>query len=222
MSPRSAFPPLLGALVIAAALSGCGDSSDAPDAADAADTTSTTTPEGVLRGMTRTQPTDVSSVSLPDASDDGAPFTFAADDGRLLVVYFGYTSCPDVCPTTLADLRTAFDTLGEDADLVDLAMVTIDPTVDTPEVLTGYVQAFVDDAHALSTTDDDELRAAADAFGADYRVEPGDDGEPIVEHTGFLYVVDDEGSLLLGWPYGQSAADIAHDLALLLEEAATT
>jgi protein SCO1 len=216
MSLRSVVLPLFGALVLASALPGCGDSSDAPDAAD---TTAATAPEGALRGMTRNQPTVVSSVSLPDATDGGAPFTFTADDGGLLVVYFGYTSCPDVCPTTLADLRTAFDTLGEDADRVDVAMVTIDPTVDSPEVLTGYVQAFVEDAHALRSTDDAQLRAAAEAFGADYRAETGDDGEPIVEHTSFLYVVDDEGLLVLGWPYGQSAADIAHDLALLLEEA---
>jgi protein SCO1/2 len=215
MPLRSALTPLFGALLLVPALSGCGEESDAPDTAD---TTQATAPEGVLRGMTRSQPTDVSSVSLPDVSDGGAPFAFTAEDGGLLVVYFGYTSCPDVCPTTLADLTTALDDLGDDADRVDVAMATIDPAVDTPEVLTGYVQAFIEGAHALATTDDAQLRAAADAFGADYRVEPGD-GEPLVEHTGFLYVVGDDGELLVAWPYGQSVDDIVHDLSMLLEEA---
>ena len=216
MSLRSALTPLLGALLLIPALSGCGGDTDAPEATR---TTEATAPEGVLRGMTRSQPTDVSSVSLPEATNGGEPFSFTAPEGGLLVVYFGYTSCPDVCPTTLADLTTALDGLGEDAGRVDVAMVTIDPAVDTPEVLTGYVQAFIDDAHALATTDDTALRAAADAFGADYRVEPGDDGEPLVEHTGFLYVVGDDGQLLVAWPYGQSVDDITHDLSMLLEEA---
>jgi protein SCO1 len=216
MPLRSALTPLLGALLLVPALSGCGEDTDAPDATG---TTEATAPEGVLRGMTRSEPTDVSSVSLPEATNGGQPFSFTAADGALLVVYFGYTSCPDVCPTTLADLTTALDGLGGDAERVDVAMVTIDPAVDTPEVLTGYVQSFIDDAHALATTDDTQLRAAADAFGADYRVEPGDDGEPLVEHTGFLYVVGDDGQLLVAWPYGQSIDDITHDLSMLLEEA---
>jgi protein SCO1/2 len=85
-------------------------------------------------------------------------------------------------------------------------------------VLTGYVQTFVPDAHALVTTDDERLRAAADAFGASYGVEVDDDGEPEVFHTGFLYAVDDDGKLVLTWPFGMPAADFEHDIGLLLDQ----
>jgi len=207
----------IAAAVLGLVAAACGD--DAGQAASTTSSTASVAPEGVLRGMTRTEPTSVADVSMPDASQGGEEFSFVAADGGLLVVYFGYTSCPDVCPTTLADARTAIAALGADAARIDVAMVTIDPARDTPEVLTGYVQAFIDGAHALATTDDAVLRAAADAFGADYRIEDGDGGEPLVEHSGFLYVVDDKGGLLLAWPYGQSAEDMTHDLALLLEEA---
>ncbi len=195
----------------------CGD--DAGQSAGPTTSTASAESEGALRGMTRTEPTSVADVSMPDASQGGEEFSFVAPEGGLLVVYFGYTSCPDVCPTTLADARTAIAALGDDAARIELAMVTIDPARDTPEVLTGYVQAFIDGAHALTTTDDAVLRVAADAFGADYRIEDGEDGEPLVEHSSFLYVVDDQGGLLLAWPYGQTAEDMTHDLALLLEEA---
>jgi protein SCO1 len=206
---------------LALALTACGDASDDADADVAADETTSSVasaPQGVIRGMER-DPVDVGAISMPDAAADGEEFAFVAPEGGLLLVYFGYTHCPDVCPTTLSDVRTALGGLGDDAELIDLAMVTIDPARDTPDVLGGYVQSFVDDAHALTTTDEGLLREAADAFGADYRLAEGDDGEPVVEHTGFLYVVDDTGQLVLAWPYGQSSDDIAHDLGVLLEEA---
>ena len=207
------------AACLSLALGACGDSSDDATAGDTTTTSTASAPEGVLRGMPR-DPVDVGDVAMPDASQGGDDFSFVARDGGLLVVYFGYTSCPDVCPTTLSDVRTALADLGGgEADRVDVAMVSIDPERDTPDVLTGYVQSFVDDAHSLTTTDDALLRSAADAFGADYRWVEATDGEQVPEHTGFLYVVDDAGRLVLMWPYGQSPGDIAHDLSLLLEEA---
>ena len=72
--------------------------------------------ERELVGLTRDPEPQVDGVALPDVSRGGAPFDFRAPDGGLLVVYFGYTNCPDVCPTTMADLRVALDDLGDDAD----------------------------------------------------------------------------------------------------------
>lgn len=175
-----------------------------------------------LAGIERAPAPDVSAVALPDASAGGRPFATLADDGALLLVYFGYTSCPDVCPTTLADVRAARHDLGDDADLVDLAMVTIDPARDTGDVLRAYVQTFVPRAHALRTEDQQALRDAADAYGADYAVAAGPSGQPEVSHTGSLYVVDDTGRLVLQWPFGTSAADMAADLAHLLDERTAT
>ena len=160
----------------------------------------------------------VGAASLPDASAEGADFAFAAEPGHLLIAYFGYTSCPDVCPTTLSGLRQALRDLGDDAARVDLAMVTIDPARDTDEILVGYVQSFVDGAHALRTTDDSSLRAAADAFGASYSVTTAADGAVEVAHSGAMYVVDPSGTVTLTWPFGVTSDDIRGDLAQLLEE----
>jgi protein SCO1 len=169
-----------------------------------------------LAGFVR-QPTPVvADVGLPDVSQDGTTFGFAADPGGLLLVYFGYTSCPDVCPTTLADTRTALARIGDDAERVSFAMATVDPGRDTDEVITGYVQSFLPRAHALRTDDDAALRAAVAPFGADYEVSVGDSGDVEVIHTGALYAVDDQGRLLVTWPFGTSVEDLSNDLELLL------
>ena len=123
-----------------------------------------------LSGFVRDPLPDVSVASLPDVSSDGVDLSMRAPEGEILLLYFGYTSCPDVCPTTLADLRTALRQIGDTATRVNVAMATIDPERDTDEVITGYVQSFIPGAHALRTDSPDELRAAANVFGADYGV----------------------------------------------------
>lgn len=172
-------------------------------------------------GFERTPTPVVDERQLPAIEADGSEeaFTFRAADGELLLVYFGYTSCPDVCPTTLSDVRRASDRIGDDAERLDLAMVTIDPLVDTPDVLTGYVRSFVPDATAVRTLDEGALRPVADAFGADYGTLE-QNGEEQVFHTGSLYAVDDAGQLILTWPFGVTTEDLERDLSRLLEEAA--
>jgi protein SCO1/2 len=211
--------PRLAAVAFAGALLLAGCSGDDLDQGSDPGNTTTSAAEGTLRGMTRDPVPDVSAVTLPDATQDGADFAFVGPEDGLLLVFFGFTNCPDVCPTTLADVRSAMEELGSDADRLDVAMATIDPERDTADVLTDYVQTFVPDAHALVTTDDAVLRAATDAFGAEYIIETDADGEPDVTHTGFLYAVDSEGRMVITWPFGTSSADIAHDIDLLLAEA---
>lgn len=158
----------------------------------------------------------VGSVMLPDVSDDGAPFPLYADRGELLVVYFGFTSCPDVCPTTLADLKTALASIGDDADSVQVAMVSVDPERDTAAVLVEYVQWFIPDAHALRTENQAELDAAGDAFGAEFSViKTGDNGVEVL-HTAYLYGVDDSGQVVATWVFGTEPDDIAADIAAFL------
>lgn len=160
----------------------------------------------------------VDTVEIPDVSAAGEPFVFRAEPGQLLLVSFGYTQCPDVCPTTLAAIRGGLRLIGDQADDVALAMVTVDPFRDTDEVLTPFVQSFVPDAHALRTDDAQLLRQVADLFGVSYSVSTDADGVVRVAHSGFVYVIDDTGAVRLSWPFGVSSADIAGDLQFLFAE----
>ena len=150
-----------------------------------------------------------------------------AEPDGLLLVYFGYTNCPDFCPTTMSDVKLARARLDE-PERVSVAMVTVDPDRDfvvDPErcadeiVLACYVTSFVDDAHALGTDDPALLSAAAAPFGAAYNVTQNGD-EVQVDHTTSLYAVDDAGRLVLTWQFGVSIDDLASDMEQLLEETA--
>jgi protein SCO1/2 len=174
--------------------------------------------ERELVGYTLEPAPRVDAVALPDVSRDGEPFALRAQPAGLLVVYFGYTNCPDVCPTTMSDVRTALRQLEDDADRVDVAMVTIDPDRDAA-VLADYVGSFVEGGHALATDDAGDLRAVADPFGVSYLVDTNSGGEIEVSHSPQLYVVDDAGTLALTWQFGVPADDLADDLAQLLESA---
>lgn len=173
-----------------------------------------------LSGFVREPLPDVAGQSLPEASAAGAPFEFVAEEDELLLVYFGYTYCPDVCPTTLSDMRSAVADLGGDADRVEVAMATVDPGRDDAEVITNYVHAFFDDGHALRTDDDALLGAVAEEFGAVYSVTELDDGTIEVIHTGHTYVVDDQGLIRVTWPFGTTSEDMTADMSILLDETA--
>jgi protein SCO1 len=175
-------------------------------------------PPRELSGFVRDPGPAVAEIALPDLSRGGENFAMRADPGELLVVYFGFTNCPDICPTTLADLRAALRQMDDaEAERVSFAMVSVDPDRDMP-VLVDYAQTFVDDAHALATDDPALLRSAADPFGVSYLIEVDDDGRVEVGHTSQMFVVDDTGQLVLTWQYGIPAADIAADLQQLLAE----
>ena len=171
----------------------------------------------VPAGIIRTPAPDVSTVLLPDVTNGVDVPAVAAQDG-LLILYFGYTYCPDVCPTTMSVLRRAIRDLGDDGDRIEVAMVTVDPDRDTPEVLTSYVHAFAPDGFAVRTTDPERLAALADPFGVVYSVVVQEDGWVDVSHTGFLYAVDDEGILRLSWPFGIDSESVYKDMRALLEE----
>ncbi len=170
----------------------------------------------VLSGLQLTPPPNVSALSLPDASNGDADFTFTANEGDFLIVYFGYTSCPDVCPTTLSEVKKALAKAGDDiTSRTGLAMITVDPERDNGELLTKYVQSFIDGAHALRTDDDTQLQAVAKGFGTTYSVTKNDSGEPEVVHSGNLYVVDQNGEVVLEWLFGIKSGAIATDLEIL-------
>jgi protein SCO1 len=170
-----------------------------------------------LLGVVRTPPLDVAAVELPTA--DGNPMPMRAPEGEFLLVYFGYTSCPDVCPTTMADISAALVDLPPDrADRVRVAMVTVDPERDTDEVLAGYLDHFFSRGVALRTEEAAELETAAAAFGVQWQIEEHEPGEPYdVAHTAVTYVVDDQGQVVVEWPFGFESEAMTSDLNMLLE-----
>jgi protein SCO1/2 len=166
-------------------------------------------------GIVRDPAPEVGGFALPDS--DGVERSFVGPEGGYLLVYFGFTNCPDVCPTTMADLRQALSDIGDDAERFEVAMVTVDPDRDGYAEVQRYVDTFFGDGLALRTEDDDRLREVAGGFGADYDVALVD-GEVEVGHTAYLYAVDEDGRMLLQWPFGVSADDIAGDLEILLDQ----
>lgn len=212
MSNRSrAVAAAFAAILLATVLSACGDDepSSSPD---------TTEESSGLSGYTRSPAPSVAEVQLPLVNGAGQ-LPAAAAPGGLRVVYFGYTSCPDVCPTTMSDLKRALAQLPEqDAARVEVVMVTIDPDRDVDEKLGAYVGTFIEDGQASRITDPATLQSTADAFGASYAVTAAADGEVEVSHSADLYVVDDQGEIVLQWPFGTSYEDIADDLSVLLAD----
>lgn len=163
-------------------------------------------------------PPQVDLVSLPSLSEPGTEIEFRAQPGGVRVVYFGFTNCPDVCPTTLADLTIALRKLTpEEAELVDVVMVTVDPERDL-DVLETYVTSFIDDAIAAGTLDAELTVAAGAPFGASWEVRKLDDGAVEVDHSPFLYAVDDSGRLVATWQFGATSDDMSNDLSILLSQ----
>lgn len=171
-----------------------------------------------LSAAIRTPAISVGGLSLPEPSNGGEPFVFRAQPGGLLLVYFGYTSCPDVCPTTLAGIRTALAKDSGQADKIGLAMATIDPGHDTDSMLRDYVTGFLPSGHALRTTDQALLESVTSPFGASYSVTTNIDGTSDVSHTPFVYAVNDQGELIAQWPFGIKPSDLARDLRILLAD----
>jgi protein SCO1/2 len=136
--------------------------------------------------------------------------------GKVTVVFFGYTQCPDVCPTTMLELAQVKKALGADGQRVQGVFVTVDPERDTPAVLKAYVQNFSPDFIALRGSAD-ETRAAAKEFKVFYAKVPGDTpGSYTMDHTAGSYVFDTQGRVRLFSRYGAGAEALAHDLRLLL------
>lgn len=155
-------------------------------------------------------------LSLPDA--DGKPRTLADFKGKVVVVFFGYTQCPDVCPTTLAELAAARRSLGADGARVQGVFVSVDPERDTAELLKAYVGNFGADFVALRGTPE-QVAAAAREFKVFYAKVPGKtETSYTIDHTAGSYVFDASGRVRLFTRYGSGAPALADDLKLLLAE----
>jgi protein SCO1/2 len=157
-----------------------------------------------------------STFSLPDTS--GKTRTLADFKGKAVVLFFGYTHCPDVCPTTLAELSQALQQLGDEGKRVQVLMVTVDPARDTPELLGQYVSAFNSSYIGLRPASDAELAKVAKDFRVYYAKAQGKTpGDYTMDHTAASYVFDPEGKLRLFARDGQGVQPWVHDLKLLLD-----
>lgn len=156
-----------------------------------------------------------SDFSMPDTG--GALRTLADYKGKAVVLFFGYTHCPDVCPTTMAELTQAMQQLGPDAKRVQVLFVTVDPARDTPQVLSQYVKAF-DPSFVGLRPSDAQLAKVAKDFRVYYAKVPGKTPDNYtMNHTAASYVFDPSGKLRLFVRDGQGAQPWVHDLKLLLD-----
>ena len=146
----------------------------------------------------------------------GGRASLEAFEDKLVVLYFGYTFCPDVCPTTLSTLKKAVDKLGRDAEDVQVVMVSVDPQRDTPEILADYL-AYFDPTFVGMTGTEDEIASIATVYGVYFKAREGSvDTGYLVDHSAHLMVVDRDGYLKLLLPPDLTVDQIADDLEYLL------
>ncbi len=200
---RTFFTLILALLTLTLTLAGCGRKPDAGPAQAGQFKNTDVTGLGYARDFALTD-------------HNGKPRTLADFKGKVVVMFFGYTQCPDVCPTTMAELATVMQELGPLADRVQVLFVTIDPARDTQALLAKYVPAF--DSRFLGLYGDQAAtEKVAKEFKVFYQKVPGKEpGSYTMDHTAGSYVFDPQGRIRLFVQHGQGAEPIAHDLKLLL------
>lgn len=149
---------------------------------------------------------------------NGKIFRLADQKGKIVLLFFGYTSCPDVCPTTLAELKLVMDDLGDTADFVKVVFITVDPERDTPEKVQEYVNHFNSNFIGLSG-DTNLLEKTWSDYGAYREIIPAENSELgySVDHTARVTLIDMNGSLRLSYGFQTPVDDIVHDIKLLLK-----
>jgi protein SCO1/2 len=164
--------------------------------------------------------TDVSGADFAQAlsltDHTGKPRTLADFKGKAVAVFFGYTHCPDVCPTTMADMKQTMKLLGARSDEVQVLFVTLDPERDTQAVLAQYVPSFDKRFIGLYGTKDEIAKAAADFKIFASKVENSGKSGYTIDHSAGLYLYDKTGKIRLYVAYGEKPAVIAADIEKLL------
>jgi len=151
------------------------------------------------------------------SASHGKEVSISDFDGKLVLLYFGYTFCPDVCPATLSELRGAMELLGKQSEDVQTIMISVDPGRDTPEMLAEYVTHFHPSFIGV-TGSPEEIAEVATLYGIFYEAHEGTEATGyLVDHTATVMVIDKSGHLKLIFPFGTPSEDIADDLAHLLK-----
>jgi protein SCO1 len=148
-------------------------------------------------------------------SDQGT-VNLSAYRGKVVLLYFGYTFCPDICPASLSKVARAYQLLGKDASRLQTIFISVDPERDTIEKLGPYARTF-NPTFIGATGSADEIAAVAKQYGVFYQKRAVTTAAGyLVDHTAVVWVIDMEGKLHLEWPYDMTGADMAADLKLLL------
>lgn len=153
-------------------------------------------------------------VSLVDTS--GQPRTMADYEGKVVVAFFGFTQCPDVCPTALSEMAQVMQKLGPDADRVQVLLITVDPERDTQQVMREYVTAF-DPRFVGLTGTPEQIKQAAASFKAYYAKSPRPDGDYSMDHTAAFYLLDTKGEARVLASNTAGVDVLVHDIKALLE-----
>lgn len=156
----------------------------------------------------------------------GKPRTLADFQGKVAVIFFGFTQCPDVCPTTLGEMAKVVKELGADGDKVQVLFVSVDPERDTPELLKQYVTAFHPSFLGL-VGDADATARTAKEFKVYVQKQPAKDtkdakeakGSYSVDHSAGTFILDSQGRLRLFAQYGAGAPALLNDIKMLLKQA---
>ena len=169
-----------------------------------------------FRGTTYAEPYPVAAdIELKQA--DGSTFRLSDLRGKVVALFFGYTSCPDVCPTTMAELNQALEKMGDQADQVQVLYVTVDPERDSPERVQQYVSQFNPTFIGLSGSEA-ELAKVWNDYGVFREIVEGSSAAGyLVDHTARVTVIDQDGNLRLSFPFDTPVEDVVHDLKLLLK-----
>ena len=170
-----------------------------------------------FRGTTYAEPYPVApEIQLTRAA--GTDFRLSEMRGRVVALFFGYTSCPDICPTTMAELNQALEKLGTQAARVQVLFVTVDPQRDTPERVQEYVNHFNADFIGLSGSESD-LAGVWNEYGVFREIVDGSSAAGyLVNHTARVTLIDQEGNLRVSFPFDTPVDDVVHDLDLLLRQ----
>jgi protein SCO1/2 len=170
----------------------------------------------VPSGAPPSAPPEGAGISFTLTAADGGAVSERTYRGKWLIVYFGYTFCPDICPTTLIEMASAIEKLGSRAETVQGLFITVDPKRDTPEVLNEYVTSF--DPRIIGLTGSPaQIAMAAKRFNVFYERRDTDDGGHVYDHTSLIYLIDPDGRFLKAIAHDAGAQQIADTLAMLMK-----